>query len=169
MPKWASPGYRGSMVGTQGDVSLAAAIVQDIPGFDQEQAYQAIRKDAFEAPSSSLSGKGRVCLPSYLEYGYIPRDAPSTEGGLCDECVSRSLNYMQSDYAVAQAALKLGHDNDAAELLTRAYNYSLVFDAESSTAGQGLGFMRSKQIITQKWTEGFDQFAWVSTLMKSAI
>ncbi len=34
LPKWASPGYRGSMIGTMGDVSLADAIVKDIPGFD---------------------------------------------------------------------------------------------------------------------------------------
>lgn len=34
LPKWASPGYRGSMVGTLGDVSLADAIVKGITGFD---------------------------------------------------------------------------------------------------------------------------------------
>ena len=28
LPKWASPGYRGSMVGTMGDVSVADAIVK---------------------------------------------------------------------------------------------------------------------------------------------
>ena len=160
LPKWASPGYRGSMVGTMGDVSLAAAIVQDIPGFDREKAYEAIRKDAFEVPTSNLRGKGRVCLPAYLKYGYIPRDSASTEGGTCSEVVSRSLNYMQSDYAIAQAALKVGYTDDAAVLLARSANYSLLFDQESATPNAGKGFMRSKSVATQKWTEGFDQFAW---------
>lgn len=44
LPKWASPGYRDGMVGTMGDVSLADAIVNEIPGFDVELAYLAIRK-----------------------------------------------------------------------------------------------------------------------------
>ena len=62
LPKWASPGYRGSMVGTMGDVSLADAIVNDIPGFDKELAYRAIRKDAFEVPPKGVEGVGRPCL-----------------------------------------------------------------------------------------------------------
>ena len=45
--QWASPGYRGGMVGTMGDNSLAEAIVKDIPGFNVTLAYEAIRRDAF--------------------------------------------------------------------------------------------------------------------------
>lgn len=104
LPKWASPGYRGSMVGTMGDVSLADAIVKNIPGFDRDLAYEAIRKDAFEVPPRGVDGVGRVCLEAYLKYGYIPKGADTTTGGTCSEVVSRSLNYIQSDYAIAQAA-----------------------------------------------------------------
>ena len=94
LPKWASPGYRGSMVGTMGDVTLSDAIVKNIPGFDVELAYEAVRKDAFEVPPSDRDGVGRVCLPTYLKYGYIPRGSLTTDGGTCDEVVSRTLNYM---------------------------------------------------------------------------
>lgn len=160
LPKWASPGYRGSMVGSMGDVSLADAIVKNISGFDHELAYQAIRKDAFDIPSSGLQGKGRECLPPYLANGYIPRDAPSTEGGECAEVVSHSLNYMQADYAIAQAALTLGYTDDAAVLMARAMNYSLLFDGSTEESWQGGGFMRSKELLTGKWTDGFDEFAW---------
>jgi len=158
LPKWASPGYRGSMVGTMGDVSLADAIVKQIPGFDEQLAYEAIRKDAFEVPPKFVEGVGRACLESYLQYGYIPQGSSTTTGGTCEEVVSRTLNYMQSDYAIAQAALQLGYKGDANTLLARAYNYSLIFDSKK-------GFFRSKTVSPTSprmavWSEPFDEFAW---------
>eukprot|EP00981_Chlorochromonas_danica_P006127 scaffold1290_cov248-Ochromonas_danica.AAC.12 len=153
LPKWASPGYRGSMVGTMGDVSLASAIVNDLPGLDTLTAYEAIRKDAFEVPPVGVEGVGRVCLPAYLTHGYIPRDAVATTGGTCSEVVSRSLNYLQSDYAIGQAAKKLDRMDDFTLLQDRAVNYSLLFDEEK-------GFFRSRNILNGKWTEPWDEFAW---------
>ncbi|KAJ1436463.1 glycosyl hydrolase family 92-domain-containing protein [Ochromonadaceae sp. CCMP2298] len=174
LPKWASPGYRGSMVGTMGDVSLADAIVKQLPGFDYGLAYAAIRKDAFEDPAG-VEGVGRECLEAYLEYGYVPRDpaststststtyasapAPastststSTTASTCDQVVSRTLNYYQADWAIAQAARKLGHEDDYALLMRRANNYTLLFD-------QNGGFFRSRT-TEGKFSEPFDEFAW---------
>jgi len=76
-------------------------------------------------------------------------------GGTCEEVVSRTLNYMQSDYAIAQAALQLGYKSDANALLARAYNYSLIFDSKK-------GFFRSKTVSARiaAWSEPFDEFAW---------
>ena len=145
IPQWASPGYRGSMVGTMGDVSIADAIVNEIPGFDVAKAYEAIRKDAFEIPPAG-SNQGRECFDSYLTLGYVPQ-------GACSEVTSRTLNYYQSDWAVAQAALKLGKTEDAATLLARASNYSLLFNQEDA-------FFRSRSMVDGKFTEPFDQFAW---------
>lgn len=153
LPKWASPGYRGSMIGTMGDVSLADAIVKDIPGFDREQAYAAIRKDAFEVPPVGVDGVGRVCLSSYLQNGYVTRDAIMTTGGNCYEVVSRTLNYLQSDFAVAQAAQKLGYDDDTKVLQQRSSNFSLLFDAET-------GFFRARSANGGKFVEPFDQYGW---------
>lgn len=154
LPKWASPGYRGSMVGTMGDVTLADAIVKKIPGFDVELAWEAIRKDAYDAPPANSSGVGRVCLDPYLEYGYIPRGAPMATGGQCDEVLSRTLLYLQSDYAMSQAAAVLGKTEDAADLLARSAKYGMIFDGKSS------GMMRSIDINTNEFSEPFDQFAW---------
>ncbi len=50
------------MVGTMGDVSLADALVNRIPGFDRDAAYAAIRKDAFEPPVDDGRRLGRECL-----------------------------------------------------------------------------------------------------------
>lgn len=145
IPQWASPGYRGSMVGTMADVSIADAIVNEIPGFDVSTAYEAIRKDAYEVPPPGCAG-GRECFDSYLQFGYVPQ-------GTCSEVVSRTLNYYQADWAIAQAANKLGKTQDAQELLTRAANYSLLFNTDSA-------FFRSRSGSAGKWSEPFDQFGW---------
>jgi predicted alpha-1,2-mannosidase len=144
VPQWASPGPRGSMVGTMGDVSIADAIVKEIPGFDVNTAYEAIRKDAFEAPPAG-SNSGRDCLDLYVQQGYVPR-------GACSEVVARTLNYYQADWAIAQAATKLGKTSDASTLLARAGNYTLLFNPESA-------FFRSRS-ADGKFTEPFDQFGW---------
>lgn len=144
VPQWASPGFRGSMVGTMGDVSIADAIVKGIPGFDANTAYEAIRKNAFEVPPPGCSA-GRAGLEAYLEYGYVPH-------GVASEVVSLTLNYLQSDWAIAQAAQVLGQSDDAAVLLARASNYSLLFNSDTA-------FFRSKS-LDGKWTEPFDKFAW---------
>lgn len=154
LPKWASPGYRGSMVGTMGDVTLADAIVKKIPGFDAELAYEAIRKDAFETPPQNSSGVGRLCLDPYLRYGYVPRGSPMATGGQCTEVLSRNLLYLQADYAVSEAAKVLGHEEDASVLRARAANYGVLFD------GADTGMLRSIDVKTGKFSEPFDQFSW---------
>jgi predicted alpha-1,2-mannosidase len=152
IPKWACPGYAVSMVGTMQDVALSDAIVKNIPGFDRELAYEAIAKDAFQLPPQGVNGLGRVCLDSYLKYGYIPRGAPITTGGECYEIIARSLNYMQSDWAIANAATVLGKTDDAALLYQRAKNFTLLFEKET-------GFLRSRD-ESGAFTTPFDEFAW---------
>lgn len=153
LPKWSSPGFRTNMVGTMGDVTLSDAIVKKVPGFDQLRAYEAVRKDAFEVPPADVEGVGRVCLPAYLQHGYIPAGSPMTTGGECYEVVSRTLNYLQSDWAIAQAARSLGHHADADVLLGRASNYSLQFNPVT-------GLFQSRSIHGLGFSEAFDQFAW---------
>lgn len=153
LPKWASPGYRSSMIGTMADVSIADAIVKNIPGFNKTLAYEAIRKDAFEIPPDGVDGIGRVCLEAYLKYGYIPRGANMTTGGECYDVISRSLNYLQSDYSIAEAAKSLNKASDATMLAQRAQNYPKIFDLET-------GFFRAKDIQNEKFMESFDQYGW---------
>ena len=133
LPSWASPGYRGSMVGSMGDVTLADAIVKRIPGFNVTLAYEAIRKDAFVAPSAAERERGREGLDEYVRHGYIPSDARP----YVSEEVSRSLNYYLSDFAISRAAEALGRTEDAAALAARAAKYALLFDNRT-------GFFRPK-------------------------
>ncbi|KAJ8605819.1 hypothetical protein CTAYLR_000580 [Chrysophaeum taylorii] len=99
IPKWASPGYRNSMVGTYGDVVVADALIK---GFvadprDRADAIAALRKDA-EVQGPPGGAKGRVGLSHYARYHYIPSDV-----GVSD-CVSRTLDFAFADYAIANAA-----------------------------------------------------------------
>ena len=161
LPKWSSPGYRQGMVGTMGDVVLSDAIINDVPGLDQALAYESIRKDAFEAPPEGVQGVGRVCLEGYLANGFIPSNAPMTTGGKCYETVSRTLNYLQSDWAIAQAAAKLGHAVDADVLLQRAANFSHLFNPKTAFfQSKTVTPLLSTGLVASKFSDTFDQFAW---------
>ena len=149
LPKWASPGYRNSMVSTMGDCVLADAIVNDIGGFNVSGAYDAIKQDAFKTDDGG-SGRGREALSAYLEKGYIPHGNR--------EDVSVSLNFYLADYSIAQAAIKLGDTKTANELLERSAQYpSLLHDD---------GFMRSRDTTGNFLTE-FDQYAWGDSYTES--
>jgi predicted alpha-1,2-mannosidase len=160
LPKWASPGYRGGMLGTAADIVMGDAIVKGIPGFDVNTAFEAILKNAFVAPPEGVDGIGRVCLPAYMEFGHIPLGSNATTGGLCTEVVSRAQSYYQSDFAIASAAEVLGHSETAQILFARSQNYSKLLEPKT-------GFFRSRSLSTGEFTEPFDQYAWGGDYMES--
>jgi predicted alpha-1,2-mannosidase len=154
LPKWASPGHRQSIVGTMLDVSFADAIIKGIGGFDVDAAYEYIRKDAFTPPPPGVGNVGRTCLQPYVQNGYVPSGAIGATG-VCTEEVSRTQNYWLSDWSIAQAAQKLGKTSDAEILLSRANNYSLLFEPKT-------GFFRTREPNSGPFVEPFDEFAWGS-------
>lgn len=124
LPEWPSPGQHNSMVGTMGDVVLADAIAKSkwglLSGFDVDQAYAAIRKDAFSDPEGLF---GRQGLQEYIEKGYVPADV--------SESVSRTLNYYVSDAAISRAAGLLGKKHDERVLGARSKMYPVLFNSAS--------------------------------------
>ncbi|KAJ1444648.1 glycosyl hydrolase family 92-domain-containing protein [Pelagophyceae sp. CCMP2097] len=153
LPKWASPGYRASMVGTYGDVVLADAIVKKVGGFDERAAYAALKKDAFDANVPSGGAQGKVGLDQYEQYGYIPYDS-----GVSD-CVSRTLDFAHADWATANAADVLGERGDAQKLRARAERaLSALFDS-------GAGLMRPRgrrgdfksNFVPERWGDGYTE------------
>lgn len=97
IPKWASPGYRNSMVGTYGDVVVADALVKNIVDSGvRNDALAAIRKDAEVIPPTG-GAVGRVGLAQYQQHHYIPYDS-----GVSDS-VSRTLDFAFADFAIANA------------------------------------------------------------------
>lgn len=145
LPTWASPGHRTCMVGTHADAVFADAVVKGITGFDREEAWAGVRKDAFTTVEGD-TGFGRLGLAEYLSQGYVHCDAYGYG-------VSRTLDYAYDDACASRVARAVGQDEDAATLASRAGNWKNVFDATES------GMMRGKH-PDGTWQEPFDPLSW---------
>ena len=109
------------MVGNPGVCALADIVMKGYEGFDEEVAYEALKASAMKAD------RGQDLR---MQYGYIPCD-------LFLESVAYDMEYAIADWAVAQVAKKLGHDEDYEYFLNRSKSYKNFFDPE-------VGFMRGK-------------------------
>ena len=154
-PAWNS--YTAAMIGDHGIALLGDAIMKDIGGFDYEQAYRLMRKNAFEINTdnnSYLSGKGRRALDSYLQYGFIPLEDKVQEAFHTNEQVSRTLEYAYDDFVLSQVAQKLGKMDDYKQLSARANNYKNVINPEN-------GFAQGRH-ADSTWLKPFDPYAFAS-------
>jgi len=148
LPQWPSPGQvEHGMVGTMGDVTLADAIVKSkwglVSGFDVDLAYDAIRKDAFHQPEGHF---GRSALQDYIDKGYVP--SPDTNS------VSKTLNYYESDAAIARAARILGKAADDKALCERSKRYGILFNPKT-------GFFQPKD-ENGEFAENWSPLVWGS-------
>jgi predicted alpha-1,2-mannosidase len=143
VPQWPHPAG-GGMAGTMSDVTFSEAIAK-LPHCGSARAvtagycvnatalYAASRENAFSRD------------PDYVALGYIPYESGGT-------MVSDTLLNLHADWAVAQAAQRLGFDGDAAVLLARAANFSKQLDP---SRGFFVPRLRSGAFVTD-----FDEFAW---------
>lgn len=134
-PCWNS--YTAAMIGDHCAVALADAYIKGVRNFDAEKAYQAMRKNAFERPATYeeyKDGMGRRALESYLKYGYIPMEDSVKEAFHTCEQTSRTLEYAFDDFAVAQMAKALGHDDDYKLLMERSKNWKNVINPKTGWA-----------------------------------
>ncbi len=114
LPVWHLAGNETNcMVGVPSVQVVADAILKDIPGFDVEKAYEAM------VGYSRLNDNG---LREVRERGYIPADGQW-------ESVAKALEYCISDWSVAQAAKKLGRQEDYDYFMARSKNYRHYFDS----------------------------------------
>ena len=120
------------MIGYHSVPVIADAILQDLGGFDYEEAWAAMKSIA-EDPD-------RGVWP-YKVYGYIPT-------GLDHSSVSKTLEYAYDDWCLSLVARKLGKDDEAAYFEKRAGNYANVFDPS-------VGFMRARR-EDGSWKEPFN-------------
>ena len=128
-PCWNS--YTAAMIGDHCSVVLSDAYVKGIRNFDYQQAYEGMRKNAFETPAGFhdyQNGMGRRALTSYLRYGFIPLEDPVKEAFHTEEQTSRTLEYAFDDFAVAQMAKALGREDDYQKLMKRADNWRNVIN-----------------------------------------
>ena len=122
LPVWHLHGCETDcMVGNPGVAAMADAVTKDIPGFDYEQAFEAMKASALRAD------RGQDLR---MKYGYIPCDKYS-------ESVSVDMEYALADWALAQVAKKLGKTEDYEYFMERSKTYKQYFDPKT-------GFVRGK-------------------------
>ena len=122
LPVWHLHGNETDcMVGNPGVAAMADAITKDIPGFDYAQAFEAMKASALRPD------RGQDLR---MKYGYIPAD-------LYNHSLATDMEYAIADWALAQAARKMGAEADCDYFLERSRSYRHFFDP-------GTGFMRGK-------------------------
>ncbi len=138
LPIWSFYGNETwCMIGYHAVSAIADAIVKDIPGFDRERAFEAIKTTAMN-PNYD-------CLPEYTANGWVPFDKER-------ESVSKTLEYAYDDYCIAMAAQKLGKEEDYRYFLNRSLSYQNLIDPESK-------FMRGRD-SQGNWRTPFDPIAY---------
>lgn len=110
------------MIGYHSVSIIADAIVKGNGNFDREKALQACVNTAKVPYYDGLE--------YYMKMGYVPEDKNGSS-------VSKTLEYAYDDWAIAQAAKKLGKTDIYNEFIERSKNYKNVYDAKT-------GFMRPK-------------------------
>ncbi|MBP4138450.1 GH92 family glycosyl hydrolase [Flavobacterium geliluteum] len=110
------------MIGYHSVAVVADAIVKGNTNFDPEKALQACVNTAKVPYYDGLE--------YYMKKGYVPEDKNGAS-------VSKTLEYAYDDWAIAQAAKKLGKTEIYDEFIERSKNYKNVYDAKT-------GFMRPK-------------------------
>jgi len=110
------------MIGYHSVSVVADAIVKGNISFDAEKALQACVNTAKVPYYDGLE--------YYMKQGYVPEDKNSSS-------VSKTLEYAYDDWAIAQAAKKLGKTDIYNEFIERSKNYKNVYDEKT-------GFMRPK-------------------------
>lgn len=112
---WCMIGYHSASV-------IADAIVKGNDDFNTSHALDAMVKTA---KTGYYDG-----LKYYMDLGYVPEDKNGAS-------VSKTLEYAYDDWAIAQAARKMGNDKVYEEFMKRAENYKNVYDPKT-------GFMRPR-------------------------
>lgn len=131
-PCWNS--YTSEMIGDHTTSVIASAYLKGIRNYNVNEAYQILRRNAFETPASKtdyVAGKGRRALNSYLKYHYIPLEDSVKDAFHQNEQVSRVMEYAYDDYALSRFAQALNKKEDYSTLTKRAGYYANVFDIKS--------------------------------------
>jgi predicted alpha-1,2-mannosidase len=112
LSQWSSPHSVESMNGCMGDLSLAEAIVNGALGAQSTAAaYSYLRSESLER---------REHLALFDSLGFVPANVTHS--------VALSQNYYQTDWAVAQAARRLGDSSTAERLTARSRRWRELFD-----------------------------------------
>jgi len=145
LPEWASPGHRGSMIGSNSAVNIADSYLKGIRGYDIETLYEAMIKNTKSV--GPVHSVGRYGAEYYNELGYVPYNVGINENA------ARTLEYAFADFNIAELAKALGKPKKEVKLYEkRAQNYRNLFDKET-------GLMRGKN-EDGSFQAPFNPFKW---------
>ncbi|MEV6793555.1 GH92 family glycosyl hydrolase [Streptomyces sp. NPDC051320] len=142
LPKW---GYgtveTNIMTGDPVTPFLTNAYQQGLLKGYEEQAYQALKKNADGTPPADSAAVGREANVQYIKDGFAPyiKNRPHAKPGDSDfdHGASATLEYALSDAMLGQMAGELGHRADAKRYAARAQSYRNIFDPST-------GFFRAR-------------------------
>lgn len=135
LPMWPNPAETNIMISTHADAVVADAYIKGFRGFDVNQAYEALWKDAMVPPENDTAlayadrdkwtgFEVRAGLTYFNSLGYVPF-------GKTSESVSRTIEYAADNYCVAQMARALGKTEDYNRILAWSKNYKNLYDEKS--------------------------------------
>jgi len=120
---------------------LASSYAFGARNFDAETALKYMVKAGTESGAGPHGGAERPFLQEYRKLGYIPSEKDRTSA-------SRTLEYANDDFAIAQFAHALGHETEAREFLRQSTNWRNLFDPVT-------GWIHPRQ-SDGTWLPGFD-------------
>ncbi len=121
------------MTGYHSSSVYAEAYVKGFKGIAFDQVYPPLRKRAMDDDYRGLG--------YYRKLGYIPCDKE-------EESVSKTMEYVYDDWAVAHIAKAVGRTDDYDLLVERSKNYKNVFDSSTT-------FVRPR-LENGQWSEPFE-------------
>lgn len=125
----------------------------------EEDAWHALRRNAFEMPPAASRHAGRSGNVSYLPNGFVQFDKRWPAKGMDADPhygASATLEYALADCALSQFADALGQTQDASVLRARSQNWKSIWDDTLRDADLGhTGFPRPR-IADGSWYGGGD-------------
>ncbi|MCU0858564.1 MAG: GH92 family glycosyl hydrolase, partial [Pontiellaceae bacterium] len=110
------------MVGYSGISVIADAVLKNLPGIDEELAYDCVRKAAFSKGRCSPNYGRNNGVAEYLKLGYVPAEIGCS--------VSKTMEYCYYDWCIAEMAKKLGKPDDEALFRKRSQGYRNLYHPE---------------------------------------
>ena len=124
LPKWELLGMETNvMVGDPATPVIVDTYLRGIRNFDEQLAYEAIKKGA---TTRALNNPLRPGINVYDSIGYLPDDP---ENDIWGGGVSTALEYYIADWNIAQMAKALGYKADGQFFSKRAKGYTHYFDS----------------------------------------
>ncbi|HYK38135.1 GH92 family glycosyl hydrolase [Alloacidobacterium sp.] len=142
LPRWpAANDVTYVMGGDSPSILLSSAYAFGARNFDTKTALQYMIKAASVPGEGPHNNEERPFLADYLKLGYAPADKD-------DIAASRTLEYANADFAIAQLARNLGDTVSYDKFLKQSQNWKNLFDPETR-------WIRPKN-SNGTWLQGFD-------------